>query len=426
LLSMCLFWVGPAAFLLASTPSSGKSGAVIASLLLLPLTMGVWFQWGFLNWYSGVGVAFLVLAHQHLIAARRRRAWHQLLLHSALIALLFLWHLSAWAVYVVVMGSRLSIEVLNGATQSQTRRERLFGVLWLAGTIIPSLVLLMWYKRTSQQSFAVDPRRAFVWGTWGRKFGQALSLFQSYDITLDVVVCILWLAAVFVWFRPLSQMVVPCATRSLPLIALVACYLVLPQQLGTTSPADGRVLPAILICALALLADRPVRRPLLGGVLLASSLIVRDVEVDRSWKQLERRLETYAGAFQQLTPRSRVLPVTLMDHWGPKFPERTVLAWAVAEREIFVPDLTVGAGQFLVRSAIPCNPYPPREAGPEAVDLEGFRSLDCYDFLWVLNCNGSKVRVPAQFEVIDTRNQLTVWKRAKPGTGSTSAGEFAR
>ena len=41
---------------------------------------------------------------------------------------------------------------------------------------------------------------------------------------------------------------------------LAACYLVLPSHLGSTTEADLRILPALLVCSVGLLGQGTVRR----------------------------------------------------------------------------------------------------------------------------------------------------------------------
>ena len=92
-----------------------------------------------------------------------------------------------------------------------------------------------------------------------RKAILPFSLFRAYDVKADLIVCLLWITVVLVCFTGLLQRHIPPIRIALALTALVGMYLVLPYGLGGTMDADGRILPAILVCALAWLGQATVR-----------------------------------------------------------------------------------------------------------------------------------------------------------------------
>ena len=59
ILSVWLCWLGPALFVLRL--GQYRLPALLAALLWLPFTFNYHFFWGFLNYYSGLGLSFLVL-----------------------------------------------------------------------------------------------------------------------------------------------------------------------------------------------------------------------------------------------------------------------------------------------------------------------------------------------------------------------------
>ena len=60
-LSVWLYWLGPALFILRL--GRYQPAALLAAMLWLPFVFSSQFFWGFLNYYSGFGLAFLVLTH---------------------------------------------------------------------------------------------------------------------------------------------------------------------------------------------------------------------------------------------------------------------------------------------------------------------------------------------------------------------------
>jgi hypothetical protein len=103
--SVIVFWLGPTVFMLQH--SGCFAWALITSLFLLPMNFNVQFMHGYLNSYSGLGLAFLALAHHLWLSKQRNPQSGQLLLHAGLATALFFWHLAARGVYGVILGCHL-------------------------------------------------------------------------------------------------------------------------------------------------------------------------------------------------------------------------------------------------------------------------------------------------------------------------------
>src|SRR5208337_1564067 len=288
--SVVLYSLGPILYIW--TNAGRRAGAVCAGALILPLALNSAFFWGFIKYYSGVGLAFLVLTHQVWLIAGRRRGWGQGTLHAALVALLFIWHLGAWVIYCVVATCRVAIEVLDSRPDSGRFKARLAIALpWIA-MLLPSLALLLVYKIESRGDFAVGFQK-YVWGGIIRKLGVPFLVFRTYNKWVDVPVAVLWIATVVVWFRPARLVSPGVRTNLLALCGFLALYLVTPDYLGATSSADSRVIPAIYVCCLAILAEFRVRRVVLGITLLAVCPLIRDIDLANQWHRLGRELDMY-------------------------------------------------------------------------------------------------------------------------------------
>ena len=367
--------------------------------------------WGFINYYSGVGLAFLVLTHHCWRFARRRWGWAQWILHAALVALLFVWHLGAWVIYGVVAASRIAIEVMDSRPTPGRFKARLAVALPWSAAMLPSMALLLLYKVESRGDFAVGFQH-YVQGGVARKLLTPFLVFRTYNGFVDVLVALLWFAAAIVWFRPVRHVSPSVRTNLLALVGFFALYLITPNELGTTSSADSRVIPAIHVCCLAILAELPVRRVRLGLALVVVCLLVRDVDLAYQWHRIGRELDSYAGAFKHLTPRSRVLTLDF-GVFSKDRPARNFVAWAVPDKEIFDPGLFDDPGQCPLRFVNPCD------GGSLASQPGGFRyqdDLSCFDILWVYHGETGEFRAPAGFEPIDRRGALTVWRSANSPT----------
>ena len=163
------------------------------------------FLWGFLNFYSGLGLAFLTLVHfQRLLGSLTRSAvgntvvqpaWWEYVGHVMLVNLLFLWHLAVWGIYGVIMGCQTLWAMWrhDGPRGPVLRRG-----LLLMGLSLPSLSLLAYYFLGKSGAAA----QGINWGSWSLKLQLPLSLLLSYDLVADLIGLALWLIALSLWFGP--------------------------------------------------------------------------------------------------------------------------------------------------------------------------------------------------------------------------------
>jgi hypothetical protein len=410
MLAAFVFWLGSAIYI--RQVAKPGAGTCPASLLLLPLVIGGAFYWGNLNYYSGIGLAFLALAHQDWMIRRKTASPLHLLLHAACVSLLFLWHLADWTIYGVLAGCRLAVELTHTSRGSEAENDpSRVGTIRIAGvaaTVLPSLVLLYLYKANPAEGSAVDfnLQAQVLWNDLPRKAIYILGVFRSYDWWIDLVVAGLWAAALLAWFR-FGRPSTPTrlTTPILGLGLLLIFYIFIPYELGTTSAADTRLIPAILVCTLAVVAGMPIRRPLAGACLLASCLIVRHVEIYQAWSRLGNRLDRYAEAFRFISPGSRILPINIPSHVSSKEqPEHHFHCWAVIEKNVFDPLLFAHAGQFVLRRSFP-------ESYPMKIDLSNCNSNELsrsYDYLWIMNLESQAMSLPPGLDPIYIQGSLTL------------------
>ena len=201
--------------------------------------------------------------------------------------------------------------------------------------MLPSLGLLLFYVLGQQH--AVNPSSHFVWGGIVRKLTIWLVSFRGYDWKVDLVVLVLWVLAIALSFD-LRAVRRGLNLRSLsgPAV-LAACYLVLPSQLGSTTEADLRILPALLVCSVGLLGQGSVRRCYLLAGLLAVAGVLRTGSIATSWGQIASRFEAEAKVFPGLPRRARVLPVAGVFGNDKRFPEVHFGAWTVITSDASYP-----------------------------------------------------------------------------------------
>lgn len=389
-------WLGPALYIVRT--NEGREGAWLAALLFLPLTFSCHFFLGFFNFYSGFGLAFLVLLHFLRLRSRARvRAW-EWALHALLVALLFLWHLSDWGLYGILAASHLLVDLVrqrrSGARLGALGRQ----VLGLALVCLPSLILLFVYARVGSAGAGGETH----WGTVARKLKMPLSLYHGYDGVTDVLSLVAWGAAAAMLFKAArsGRRWVPHAVA---LATLVPLYLIIPFQLGGTSDTDTRVLPAITVCALAAAGSLSPRRVGPGLALLAACLSIRDAGIYRGMRERSDMLAAQAGAFELMPPNSRVLPLVAIPALTKKNAELHFACWAVVLRRAFVPTIFAFHDQQPLEVVGPNIPGPaafPVIRGPDGWVLDEAAVRRDYDFVWKYDENHIRIELPASFEEV--------------------------
>ena len=402
-LAVVLFWLGPAVFL--AECGTDRPRAFTAALLLLPWVLCNPFFWGFLNYYSGVGLGFLVLAHHLHLSRRERLPLLGLLGHALLVTLLFLWHFAVWGTYGVLLGCHLLADILARWSKERRVGPALARAAAWGLTTVPSLILFVVYSRFES---GINPLTHIDWGGWSRKARILLTPFRGYDWRIDAATGLLWLAAVAACFGPLSRRDRVPRGLLLSVAVLAVLYVVVPYQLGTTSDADSRALMPLLVCAIAVVSFLPLRRPGLGLTLLAVCLLLRYGSVLAAWHDFDARLAPQARAFAKLQPRSRVLPVLLAPHGHKDDLEQHFLAWAVVERDVYLPSLFAIGGQQPLTLHGPPEASLREQDGTLTIDEASLRGQ--YDYVWVLNLEGKELRLPDCCESIFHEGPLEIWQ----------------
>src|SRR5262249_24719215 len=153
-----------------------RPGALVAGLLWLPWGFCSPLFWGFLDYYSGLGVAFLGLTHLVRLRGLGRGAGWQWGLQGAFVTLRFRWHPAARAVYGVLGGALL----LTDAWAAWRRWGQLGRAMqsvrpWLLA-VLPSLLLCLYYLVSHRGE---GPATTFVWGSLSRKLLRPLAVFRG-------------------------------------------------------------------------------------------------------------------------------------------------------------------------------------------------------------------------------------------------------
>jgi hypothetical protein len=410
-LSIVLYWLGPAMFILQTGRYSASSW--VASLLFLPLVVSSAFFWGFLNYYSSVGLAFLVVVHLRYLDRRGKPTIQALLIHAALVVLLFFWHLAAVFIYGVLLAAISVTRLLDAWRRGQGLGRSVLHAGVLCLPVLPAIVLYMVYV-AQQDGGATE----LVWPTLLRKLATPLTLFRGYDVRADILVVALWTAAVLLFFGRALRLG-RAGFAAWATITFAVLYAVLPIRIGTrTSGVDARMLPAIAICALAWLGTLPVRWSWAGMALLSAAIGVRTADISLAWQRLNARLRDEARSFALIKPDSSVLPLILTSEATKEQLEAHFVCLAVIERHAYVPTLFAFADQQPLRLTGETRLATDDgflKATPLTSDgrlvLPDPAGAARYDYLWIYNPVMAKLDLPAEWSRIFASQRVTLWQR---------------
>lgn len=412
-----LYWLGPAWFV--AQQGGYRRPALVAALLLLPFSFTGQFYWGFLNFYSGFGLAFLLLVHLGWLMRQVVPRPGQYLLHVALVTLLFLWHLAPWTIYGAIASCLVAADALGRYRQNPGRRAAILrrGAGCLA-PLVPAFLLLVGYSLGN--AVGVNPAAGYTWGGVPRKLLLPGSLFRGYDFRVDVAVALLWAGGIVIMFGTSLVRGWRWSPLQLCLAGLVAFFIVMPFRLGGTLDADGRVVPALLVCAVGILGSLSVTRVRAGAVLLGLCVVLRYGSVAYSWNEFGKEMQTHAGGLAALEPQCRVMPVVIIPEHSKVYPETHFVSWALLSKNVLVPTLFAFHDQQPLRITAPHRLLVRRTA--EAVDVSEGVIAEGYDYLWVYNPAGKTVRVPEAFERVFAATSVSLWRlRSSEGVAARTA-----
>jgi hypothetical protein len=397
-------WLGFALFV--GRQAAKSTNAYAASLLVLPwLLTGAFFS-GFLNYTSGMGLTFLIFLNYLRLYEKDRAPKIQLVLHGGLIALLYVWHLAALGVYVILHASHLMTHVLNNPRSSITRPEvrgKTFSGLAL---LLPAGALIVTQKLMAAP-MALEG--AIIWRSATSKLTTAIAFISSYDVAADIVVVALWVSALVSMARIEMLRRTQFDWLHIATFVFLTLYIVLPLNLGTTWAVDTRALVPLLVCCIALVARMPGRRVLTGAALALIATLIHVGAIAVAWAGFAEVNAQHLNFIRQLPVGARILGVQFPDVSRFKN-DAHVIAWAVPERQAMVSSLFAIAGQQPLRVTVnTMGPFTQFTHEGMEFDVRRIRAA-AFDYVWCFNPEGRAVVVPAGWSRVYSSSSITMWK----------------
>jgi hypothetical protein len=397
--SVFLYWAGATAFIIQH--GNHKKSAFAAACSLLPWLLAATFFWGFMNYYSGVGLAFLAAVNHVRLARLKPLPIWQGAAHAALVVLLYLWHLTSLGIYLVIAACHM----LASAVRSEpgTRLRELGRHLPLVASVVPALIIMISVMLTPHLNALSG---GVAWRTPLHKLVLVPGFFMAYAPVLDVAVFLIWCVALVLLFRwrSLRSVAIDFVWLSAGTFALL--YFALPLQLGGTIGVDIRMLPPLLITCLAILGTLPLSRfaPLgLALVLLAG--LVRNASIYVNWSHMAGDARGITNYFSKLEPQQRILVLDVDVPSKTHFQSR-LMGWAVLQNKAYVSNLFSGQQPLKLRG--PTANFVSTTTGDGQIDDAAVRAK--FDYVWVFNPNSANVGIPAGWRFILGEGVGKLWK----------------
>ncbi len=416
--AVLLYWLGPALFILAT--GDRRRAAWIAALLLLPFLLSGAFLWGFLNYYVGVGLAFLAAAGLTVLDRRGPLPGWAMLLHGFAAVLLYFAHLSAVFTYAVITGCMALAHIWAEREQGRKWATAMSRAARLCIPLLAAVPLHLVYLADGADA-------TLEWSDPVRKATMLfVGLFRGFDLRADLLVVLFWAGAVLAFFGP-GLRSLRIGMPALATGAFLALYIAMPQEIGSGSGSDTRLLPVLLIVGLAWLGTlRRARWSLPGIAMLVGAISVRDADIAIGWQRQDHRLQEASLALEFLPVGARVLPVSLAPTPTKENPEEHYVSLAVITRQAYVPTLFAERDMQPLRltgerSLVdPFRRFPAVRQDGEHYVLASEAEAARYDHLWVFNPEGMILTVPEAWEPLYFGERVALWRlRLDPSAAGT-------
>lgn len=298
-----------------------------------------WFLlWGFLNYLLGLGMALPMVALwlQRLRDEEDRlckpEPWFHLLF-AGLAALLWVCHLVAFGIYLILVGAL----TLHAAWHSFTGRGRLANSL--CATLLrllhclPALALTGWYLATG------EGQTITTWSTWQTKIISLIGPFRLYYRFFDLATAIGVCGAIGLGLVTRRLRVHHGALLATALI--FAVYLAMPYTLSSSALADQRLTVPLALSGVAALAwtERAgLRLRAVTGLVIAALAFLRIGALTRDWLQADRVYAEHLKALDHVPQGARIASFAVVP-CSPSIPVATLAnfqAYAVLKRDAFV------------------------------------------------------------------------------------------
>jgi hypothetical protein len=264
------------------------------------------FLFGFLNYALGLGLVFCWLA---LWYPRRESAgWTARALLSAGVIVLFLVHLSAPLIVLVVIWTDWGIAAIGENEILPPRQWRLANPRLPTVLLVTAAVVLVWIGASYSSWNDTGPSGEYVFRTFGNKLLALASPFYSVSLPAAAVMAAGYVASlgVMLYWRRRTLRIDSLAASGVIMFVL---YLLFPKAIPGAGAVDIRWLSAgylLLFCGRRTALEREPRLVLLLPFFVC---VVHTLLIGWSARSIDRELDHYEVALSHVPPRTTLLPL---------------------------------------------------------------------------------------------------------------------
>lgn len=402
ILSVGLVWSGAAALIVqyAGRTTSAYMAALVVSLLLLSPSLFL----GLMNSYSGLGVGFWA-AVAFIHTARTGITISRLVGVAGLVALTYLWHLTAFGIFAVLAGSYVLDRLIRSprGQMPDTIKE----LLPLSLTAIPAFAMMAWVGSSAGTRTLSG---ALEWHL-GEKLRNFLELFQAYTTWLDGLIMIAWLVIVACLFAAPVRARLRLDYAGIAALAFFALTFLLPTNIGLTYFIDKRtILPGVICCAALLATLGPGRFHRIALMAFAVLMLFRIGYIDRAWTSQARGAQHLVRHFETQPRGARILVANTFYGWRRSH-EVHVPAWLVISAGAYVSNMWAIPGQQPLRHITASRGLVPSHflTDPAVLVTHAPVIAQHFDYVWV-NSPTVAVAIPPDWTRVLTTQESSLWR----------------
>jgi hypothetical protein len=359
------------------------------ALAVLPFATAFPYQYGFVNFWLGLGLAFHIFAFW--VGVDNRRFSHALAFGLASLCL-WVCHIYAWAVLCVLVGC---FELYRGWQKGERNLFKLIslGVARSWPFMLPFALMIAWSTATAGTT-------TFGWFRWTYKLVSFFSALRDQNAWIDCGVVVGALMLFCFGLRGQRGRVHPAL--ALATLVLFLCAVILPYQLLGSCYADSRMWPVVLMVAILSVRIEPMSSKTAQTIALiaATVFLVRVGFATVGYAQYERANAQHLKALNYIpmgsrvailarspcTPRWRLLRIENLGSVALLRRDAFVNAqWVAPGAQLLTPLGAIGTPYNAAPSHIvvgdDCDSDMHKEFGREIIKMP----RDRFDFVWLFD-----------------------------------------
>lgn len=359
------------------------------TLFALPLAMGRYYMWGFMNYFFSLGLALLLFAYWLRIrpsdstaevGGNKKRllpAEMELFLLSAGIFCLLASHMVGFVLFLIAVFSYESHKLLNRTT------GQLIGISKIGAAVLPSLIGYLLFFHRSPYGLRVIYYEFF----FGKFAGVASSVF-SYLVLPAVISLVIIVAAFFLIIFYTRTRIAISNSFMLPLATLLLVFLASPAAMMGSAFLDRRLFVFICLFALATVKINYSKTSASAIAVAAIALvIVKTAEVSSIWKTANNELSAVRKELLSIAPGAKLVQHPILPNGGRDdlAALRHASAFAVIDRGAFIPSMFAqpfnGESIAYIEPLDPSFKYDDGRLLRNQSELQWLRTCSGYDYV---------------------------------------------